>query len=232
MFWAIIDLPTPFGPTSTTLVASLRNSSVISVSMATRSQRLGQAQSKSQSALKRPIWAVRNRRSRLRRARSCSSQPSNDVTQVSLAISPQGLAGGSSLCETVIGAVLAGGPLVVDQPLDVGGIFDLRPLVVAAPMAGEDVCAVGDAHLMRIGEHGQNAPDMGVRNRIIVEVEADIGRLADRHRDALQQRRRVARQSQQSRRFVGEYLADGALGFVRAAPVGGRAIAPGVGLGV
>jgi hypothetical protein len=33
------------------------------------------------------------------------------------------LAGGSSLRETVIGAVLAGGTLVVDQPLDVGGIF-------------------------------------------------------------------------------------------------------------
>jgi hypothetical protein len=32
-----------------------------------------------------------------------------------------------------------------------------------------------------------------VRDRIIVEVEADIGRLADRDRDALQQRRRVVR---------------------------------------
>jgi len=50
--------------------------------------------------------------------------------------------------------------------------------------------------------------------------------------DALEQRRRVVRQSQQSRRFVGEYLADSALGFVRAAPVGSRAIAPGIGLGV
>jgi len=87
-------------------------------------------------------------------------------------------------------------------------------------------------HVMRIGEHGQNAPDMGVRHRIIVEVEADIGRLADRDHDALQQRRRVVRQDQQARRFVGEHLADGAPGFVRAAPVGSRAIAPGIGLGV
>ena len=93
-------------------------------------------------------------------------------------------------------------------------------------MAGEDVRAVGDAHLMRVSEHGQNAPDMRVRDRIVVEVEADIRRLADRDRDALEQRRRVVRQSQQSRRFVGEYLADSALGF------GSRAIAPSIGLGV
>ena len=37
--------------------------------MAARSQRLGQFQSKSQSGLKRPIWAVFSRRSRLRQAR-------------------------------------------------------------------------------------------------------------------------------------------------------------------
>src|ERR1019366_1397772 len=89
MFWAIVDLPTPFGPTSTTLVASLRNSSVISASTTARSQRLGHDQSKSQSGLKRPICAERSRRSRLRRARSCSSQPSNGVTQASAATSLQ-----------------------------------------------------------------------------------------------------------------------------------------------
>ena len=73
---------------------------------------------------------------------------------------------------------------------------------------------------------------MRVWDRIVVEVEADIGRLADRDRDTLEQRRRVVRQSHQSRRFVGEYLADSALGFVRAALVGGQAIAPGIDLGV
>jgi hypothetical protein len=134
--------------------------------------------------------------------------------------------------EAVIGAVLTGGTLVVDQSPDMGGIFDLCTLVVAAPMAGEDVRTVGDAHLMGIGKHSKNAPDIRVRDRIIVEVEADIGRLADRDRDALQQRRRVVRQGKQARRFVGEHLADGALGFVRTTPVGGWAMAPGIGLGV
>jgi hypothetical protein len=45
----------------------------INAAKVARSQRLGHVQSKSQTALKRPIWASWRRRSRLRRARSCSS---------------------------------------------------------------------------------------------------------------------------------------------------------------
>src|SRR6266853_1629793 len=85
MLRASVDLPTPFGPTRTTLVASLRKSSDIRASKAARSQRLGQFQSKSQIGLKRPIHAARRRRSRLRRARSCSSQSSRLFTQLSVA---------------------------------------------------------------------------------------------------------------------------------------------------
>src|SRR5208337_1632582 len=55
MFCARVDLPTPLGPTTTILAASLRKSSAISASMAARSQRLGQFQSKSHNGLKRPI---------------------------------------------------------------------------------------------------------------------------------------------------------------------------------
>ena len=36
-----------------------------------------------------------------------------------------------------------------------GGILDLRALVVAAPMTGEHLLAVDDAHLVRIGQHRQ-----------------------------------------------------------------------------
>ncbi len=56
---------------------------------APRSQRFGQLQSKSQSGLKRPIRAALTRRSRLRRARSCSSQSSSGATQPAVAISAQ-----------------------------------------------------------------------------------------------------------------------------------------------
>src|SRR4029453_2293312 len=69
-------------------------------------------------------------------------------------------------------------------------------------------------------------------NRAIVQVEADIGRLADRDRDALEQRRRVVGQRQQAGRFLGEHLAYRAVRLVGTASVGGRAIAPDLGLGI
>ena len=110
----------------------------------------------------------------------------------------QGLAGGGGLRKAVGGAVLTGGALVVDQRLDVGGVLDLRALVVAAPMAGE--------HRRRrrrcVPHAGRRAPSgragRGMGDRIIVQIEADIGRLADRDRDMLEQRRRVVRQRQQA----------------------------------
>src|SRR6202162_5130670 len=89
MLRASVDLPTPLGPTRMALVASLRKSSAISASKAERSQRLGQVQSKSQSGLKRPVWAPRRRRSGLRRVRSCSSQSISVASQPAAAASPQ-----------------------------------------------------------------------------------------------------------------------------------------------
>src|SRR5260221_949536 len=73
IFCARVDLPIPLGPTRIALVASVRNSSDIRASMAAWSQRFGHFQSKSHRGLKRPICASLRRRSRLRRARSCSS---------------------------------------------------------------------------------------------------------------------------------------------------------------
>src|SRR5580700_8132224 len=51
---AKVDFPTPFGPTSTALVASLRKSRHISASKLARSIAVGQFQSKSHKGLKRP----------------------------------------------------------------------------------------------------------------------------------------------------------------------------------
>ena len=110
-------------------------------------------------------------------------QGGGDGTEIGAALGgahQQALAGRSRLGEAIGGAMLASGALMLDQRLDMGGILDLRSLVVAAPVAGEHLGAVDDAHLMRIGENGQHAPNVGVRHRIIVQVEADIGRLADR----------------------------------------------------
>jgi len=58
-------------------------------------------------------------------------------------------------------------------------------------MAGQQVPAIDDAHLLRIGEHRQDPPHLRVGNGIIVQVEPDIGRLADADLDPLEQRRRI-----------------------------------------
>jgi hypothetical protein len=85
-------------------------------------------------------------------------------------------------------------------------------------VTGEDIRPVDAAQLVRIGEHAQLAADMAKRHRIIVQVEADVGRFADRHHDMLEHRRRVGGQCEQVRPFLVEYRAHGALGLIRAAP--------------
>ena len=162
-------------------------------------------------------------------------QSDGDGTEIGAAFGgadQQDLAGGSRLREAVRGAMLVSCAFLLDQPLDVGDILDLRALVVAAPVAGEHLGAVDDAHLVWIGENGQSAPDVVVGNRVIVQVEADIGRLADSDRDMFEQRRRIVGQRQQASHFLSEHLADRAVRFIGAASVGGRAVAPDLGLGI
>ena len=129
--------------------------------------------------------------------------------------------------------MLAGRVLVIDQRLDVGGLFDLRALVVTARVTREHRRAVDDAHLMGIGEHRQNAPDMRVRDRIIVQIEADI-------RASCRPRPRPARATAPdcpAARAVAVASSAKTSRTVRSgssgtAPVGGRANAPGIGLGI
>src|SRR5450631_3120461 len=89
MFLEIVVFPTPFEPTKIRFVASLRNSRVMRASTAPRSQRFGQFQSNSSSALKRPSCAPFMRRSRLRRICSCSSHCNKAGNHGASAISAQ-----------------------------------------------------------------------------------------------------------------------------------------------
>ena len=113
-----------------------------------------------------------------------------------------------------------------------GGILDLRPLVVAAAMADEHLRAIDDAHLVRIGQHGEQALHLGVWDGIVVEVEAHIGCFAGLHRHALDERIGVVRQRQQPGRLLGEGLADADGGLSGAAAVCRQATAPGLGLNI
>ena len=90
----------------------------------------------------------------------------------------QELASGSCLHQPVSSAVLTCGALFSDEPFDMGGVFDLRAFVVTALMQGENLLAVGDADLVRIGEYRRRPPHMGVRDGIIVQIEPDVRYLA------------------------------------------------------
>jgi hypothetical protein len=125
--------------------------------------------------LKRPIRASCNRRSRLRRWRSCSSHPSNDATQsVATTIEQTHQTGGDgtevgaafrgaqqqllasrgNVGETVGGAMLARGALVRDQGLDMFSLLDLCPFVVTAGMTGQHMCTIDASAQRRVQAAG------------------------------------------------------------------------------
>src|SRR4051794_22558873 len=69
-------------------------------------------------------------------------------------------------------------------------------------------------------------------DRVVVEVEADVGGLASLDSDAFEQRQRRLGQRQQTFDFLGEHLAHATLRLGRAAAIGGDAQAPVSGLGI
>lgn len=138
--------------------------------------------------------------------------------------SEQYLAGGCGLCELVGRAMLVGRVFFAGERFDMRGIFDLRTLVIAALMTGQHLCAIDDAHFIRIGEYGQDASHMIMPHRIIVQIEAYIGCFSDRHFDAFESWHRIVGQRQQAGGFLDKNLAHGAaLRVVWALAIGGGA---------
>jgi hypothetical protein len=72
-----------------------------------------------------------------------------------------------------------GGALVGDQAVDVCGIFDLRAFVEAAGMGGDDGAGIDDAYRGERCQHDHSALDMCMGERVVVQIEAHVGRLAD-----------------------------------------------------
>ncbi|MCY3982066.1 MAG: hypothetical protein OXF51_09975, partial [Alphaproteobacteria bacterium] len=69
-----------------------------------------------------------------------------------------------------LAAQAVGVTLAPDQRLDVPGVLDAGRPVEAARMAGDGVGAVEDAHLLQCRHHGEGAPDMGMRDTVVVQV--------------------------------------------------------------
>ena len=77
------------------------------------------------------------------------------------------------------GAAMRGGLMLMrDQGRDVLGDFDLLPAVITAPMGGDHGLAIEDAYLIQAGDDAERARHAGMRDRIVIQVEAHVGRLA------------------------------------------------------
>ena len=74
------------------------------------------------------------------------------------------------------------------------GVLGL-PRVVAAPMAGQLGLAVQEPDGGRAGHEREGAPHVRVGNRVLIPIEADVGRLAGAHRAQDVGLKRVRRQA-------------------------------------
>jgi hypothetical protein len=75
-------------------------------------------------------------------------------------------------------AVFAAGAFVGEQGIDMAGHLDLLAATEATWVIGDDFQPVDDAHPLERGEDLQRPTDMGVRDAVIVQIKAQVRRLA------------------------------------------------------
>ena len=112
------------------------------------------------------------------------------------------------------------------------GIENLPLAIVGARMSGDLACAIQqpDRH---IGSHQGERPAHGLRrDRVVVEIEADVDRLAGADAFDAIGIEAMRRQRDQTRLLVGEDLVDGAAVLSWPAPLVGDLVAPLPGLPV
>lgn len=80
----------------------------------------------------------------------------------------QRLRTGCGVLQAVLRAMRPGGAFVSDEGLDMGGLFDLRAAIEAAPVGGDDGLAIEDAHGVEASQHAQRAVHMRVRDGVVV----------------------------------------------------------------
>jgi len=111
-----------------------------------------------------------------------AQQRAGESTDIGAALGGTGeqqLAGRHSPGQGIDAAVLSGLTFELHERLQVVWVLDLRVAVVTAAMAGDHLGAIEDPDLVDVGAYGQRAAHAGVRDGVVVEIEADIGRLAD-----------------------------------------------------
>ena len=104
----------------------------------------------------------------------------------------EGVGSGSREGESAQRKRFTGATFFFAQRIEVGLLLDGLALIKAAGMLCEQRGAIDNAHSLIAGQNGQCATDSGVRNRVIIFVEAHVGSLPCTHLDALVGRKRRA----------------------------------------
>ena len=120
-----------------------------------------------------------------------------------------------------VGLVRGGEPA-----LEMRGVVEGLPRVVAAPMAGQFGLAVQEPDGGRAGHEREGAPHVRVGNRVLIPIEADVGRLAGAHRAQDVGLKRVRRQGEQPGLFLRQHVADRSVPVLGMAPLMGDVVPP------
>ena len=110
--------------------------------------------------------------------------------------------------EPITPAQLVSGPVHGRECGDVRRVFDDLAVIVRADMPRELRHPVDDPDRVFVGDEGERSADGLVRDRVVVAVEADVGRLAGCDRALELARKRMLWERQQSGPLLGERLVD------------------------
>jgi len=91
----------------------------------------------------------------------------------------------------------AGGAFGLDERIDMSRVFNLITAIIASPVLSHDLVAVENAHRIDRCRHDEGFTHQLMRHRIVVAIEADVGRLSHRDLTALLARIGIVRQRQQ-----------------------------------
>lgn len=115
-------------------------------------------------------------------------QPGSRAPHVFAALghgSEEGMAARRSTGQPIRASVLAGIALTVQESLQVLRLLNLQTPIPRALMGGDHFSTICDANPLMICEDDQSALGPIVRNGVVVEIEANIGRLANLNLEAL-----------------------------------------------
>src|SRR5271170_6187633 len=124
-----------------------------------------------------------------------------DGAQERLGVSARG-------AEPVAPAELVRVALLLGEGREVRGILDDLKTIVGAVVTGHDAVAVGDAHLLLRRDERERLAHEGVGDGVVVEIEADVRRLARGRRAHEIALEGMLRQREQARRLLEERLDD------------------------